>query len=384
MKEIIEKSLCTGCTACVNACPKNAIEMKFSKEGFKYPVIDNDKCIDCRLCKKTCPVLNTQNNKSINKCFVGYAKENDVKKNASSGGIFPLVANYVLNNNGIVIGAAFTEYNKLEHIAIEKKEELYKLKGSKYLQSDLGDIFKFIKEKLNEKKILFVGVPCQVAGLKAFLKKDYDNLICIDLICHGVPSPKLFKKYVNELEEKHNSKLLNYNFRDKSTGWDNYSNTAIFENSEMKESHEKNKYMKLFLSDVALRESCFNCKFKLHNKYSDCTLGDFWGVNNYYPEMYNKKGVSAIVVNTEKGRQIFEIVKSEIECKECKLEEILKGNPSLEKSSSIPLKRNDFFENIDNLTIEEMVNQYTIKSKNNIVRRVLGKIKRIIKGITRR
>lgn len=378
MKEIIEKKKCTGCSACMNICPKKAINMVEGKDGFRYPVIDQDKCIDCGLCKKTCPVLNTKRNDSINKTYVGYSKEDKFKENSSSGGIFPLIASYILDNNGIVIGASFNENNKLEHISITKKKDLIKLKGSKYLQSNLNNIFTYVKENIKDNKILFVGTPCQVAGLKAYLKKDYENLICIDLFCHGVPSPKLFDKYVNELEERHNDKLLNYNFRDKSTGWDNYSNKATFKNKEYKELQKDNNYMKLFLLDIALRESCYDCNFKLGNKYSDITLGDFWGVNNYYPEMYNKKGVSAIIINTTKGLDIFNKISSNLEYKNCKLEEILSGNPSLKLSSKYPTRRNEFFDNIDILNINALTKKYT---KRPLYKRILGKLKRVIKKV---
>lgn len=377
MEKIVYKILCTGCASCLNICKKKAISMEVGEDGFKYPVIDESKCINCGLCKKKCPVLNNECNKSINNCYVGYAIDDSIKDKTSSGGIFPLVANYVLDNKGIVIGAAFDDDNKLKHIAITKKSELDKLKGSKYLQSDLNNIFTYIKENIKENLILFVGTPCQVAGLRAFIKNDYNNLICIDLICHGAPSPKLFDKYVKELEEKTNDKLINYNFRDKSTGWDTYSNTAIFKNNKYSELQCDNNYMKLFLSDIALRESCYNCNFKLGNKYSDITLGDFWGVNNYYPEMYDKKGVSAIIINTEKGNEIFGIINSQIKFKECKLDEIVAGNPSLKISSNRPKNRDEFFEEIDTKNIEYLSNKY--KKKISLISKVKNKVKVIIK-----
>ena len=376
MEVIVSKERCSGCTACKNICPQNAISMEYNSEGFKYPKIDESKCVDCGLCKKVCPVLNTTENESLNKCYVGYAEE-EYSNNSSSGGIFPLIANKVLDDGGIVIGAAFNEDNKLKHIAITKKEDLIKLKGSKYLQSNLDDIFTYVKENIENKKVLFVGVPCQVAGLKSYLKKDYDNLICIDIICHGVPSPKLFDKYIKELENKHNDKLVNYNFRDKVTGWDSYSNTAKFKNNTISELHFNNSYMKLFLSDIALRESCYNCNFKLENKYSDITLGDFWGVKKYYPEMYNKKGVSAIIINTSKGKDIFENIKDELKYKECKLEEITSGNPSLMKSGKMPDKRSNFFNELENLTIDELVKKYVPKS--SFIGKVKNRIKRLLK-----
>ena len=378
MEIICNKKECVGCTACTNSCPKKAIQMIEDECGFLHPIIDQSKCIDCGLCKKVCPVLNSKSNQSINDCYVGYAKEKIHKENSSSGGIFPIIAEKILNNKGIVIGATFDENNKLIHQAITKKEELIKLKGSKYLQSNLNNIFQFIKDNIEEKQILFVGTPCQVAGLKSFLRKEYDNLITIDLFCHGVPSPKLFSKYVKELEQKYNEKLINYNFRDKSTGWDTYSNKATFNNSEFKELQSNNDYMKLFLHDVALRESCYNCKFKLGNKYSDITLGDFWGVRNFYPEMYNKEGVSAIIVNTNKGLEIFNSISNELTYQTCKLEEILSENHSLEKSAVQTDKRHKFFDEIDHKSIKKLSNKYSNDISNVIrLKKILKKLFKI-------
>lgn len=377
MKEIVEKNKCTGCSACASICPKGAIKLVEDNEGFKHPEIDQSKCINCGLCKRTCPVLNTTENSSLNRCYVAYNKNDEVKKTSSSGGIFDAIARKILSDNGIVIGAAFNDNMELKHIAIEKIDDLEKLEGSKYLQSNINNMFSYIKEKINDKKILFVGTPCQVAGLHAYLKKDYVNLICIDLFCHGVPSPKLFNKYIKELEDGNRSKVVKYNFRDKKTGWDAYSNTANFENnSEISELQSNNSYMRLFLSDIALRESCYNCNFKVGNKYSDITLGDFWGVQKYYPEMYSKNGVSAIIINTEKGKLIFESISDNLEYKECNLEEMEDGNPSLKSSGKYPKKRKEFFENIDNLSIKKLEKKYANVS---LIKKIKWKIKRIIK-----
>ena len=377
MKEIVEKKRCTGCSACASICPKGAIKLVEDNEGFRHPVIDQDKCINCGLCKRTCPVLNTNENSSLNKCYVAYNKNDKVKKTSSSGGIFDAIARVILKDNGIVIGASFNDKMELKHTAIENLEDLEKLKGSKYLQSNLDNVFSHIKENISERKVLFVGTPCQVAGLHAYLKKDYDNLLCIDLFCHGVPSPKLFSKYIKELENSNSSQITKYNFRDKKTGWDTYSNTITFNNNkEISELQSNNSYMKLFLSDIALRKSCYNCNFKIGNKYSDITLGDFWGVQKYYPEMYNKTGVSAIIINTEKGQQIFESISNNLEYKECKLEEIIDGNPSLKSSGKYPSKREEFFKDIDILNIKKIDEKYASVS---LIKKIKGKLKRIIK-----
>ena len=376
MEQIVEKNKCTGCTACMSSCPAKAIEMIDDENGFKHPVINQEKCINCGLCKRKCPVLNTSKNSSLNNCYVGYNKdEKSLMDSASSGSIFELVANYILDQNGVVVGAAFDEDMHLKHVAVENKNELDKLKGSKYLQSDLNNTFSYIKDKVKSQKVLFVGTPCQVAGIKAFIKSD--NLICIDLFCHGVPSPKLFNKYLDELEKKHKDKVLDYDFRDKCTGWDTYSNSIYFHSKFVTENKNKNDYMKLFLSDVALRESCYNCNFKLGNKYSDITLGDFWGINNYYPEMYNKKGVSAIIINTELGQAIFDAVCKNMEYKQCKLEEIVSGNPSLKESCKYNNKRELFFKDIDDLSIDKLTKKYS--KKNNIIKRIIKKLVKIIK-----
>lgn len=375
MKRIISKNLCTGCTACATVCPKKAIGLVEDMEGFKYPVINQDECINCGLCRKICPVLNTDINNSINKCYVGYNKSDLEKEKSSSGAIFSLIANYILDNDGIVIGASFDKNNKLVHTAITNKNELDGLKGSKYLQSDLGNTYSYIKENIKNKKILFVGTPCQVAGIKQIVNSK--NLICLDLICHGVPSPKLFDKYIKELEQKNNDKLLNYNFRDKVTGWDTYSNTAIFENNKVTELAKNNKYMKLFLADIALRKSCYKCKFKLGNKYSDITLGDFWGVDKQYPDMYNKKGVSAIIINTELGLNLFKSISKNIKYKECKLDEILISNISLKDSSKCPNNRKSFFDDINIFSIDKLTKKYA--RDDNVIIKILLKIKQSIK-----
>ncbi len=381
MEQVLEKNKCTGCTACMTICPKGAIEMKEDNDGFKYPVINQDKCINCGLCKKTCPVLNTKKNDSLNECYVGYNKDEESLLNrASSGSIFELVADCILDQDGIVVGAAFDDNNKLKHIAIERKEDLLPLKGSKYLQSDLNNIFKYIKDNIKNRKVLFVGTPCQVAGIKSIIKND--NLICIDVVCHGVPTPKLFSKYIKELEDKYSDKVINYNFRDKSTGWDSYSNTVKFSNKELSQLQSDNNYMKLFLSDIALRESCYNCNFKLGNKYSDITLGDFWGINNYYPDMYNKKGVSAIIINTEKGKSIFDSISNNLTYKDCNIDEIVSGNPSLKYSSKSPINREIFFIDIENDNFELLTKKY--KRKISFIQKVKNKIKSIIKKFIHR
>ena len=368
MDKICENNLCTGCTACFSICPKNAITMTENEEGFKYPVIDNSKCIKCQMCKKTCPILKNEKNESLNECYAAFSKDKKIRENGSSGGIFQILAEDVLNKNGIVIGAAFDEKFVLSHIPIDKYQDLNKLLGSKYVQSDMKEIYKYVKEKLKDRLILFVGTPCQVAGLKSYINGKDENLITIDFICHGVPSGKVFQKYIKEIEKKYKKKISYYSFRDKKNGWKNYNTKIVIEQNEIIEQHNKNNYMKIFLWDLALRQSCYNCKFKLGNKYSDITLGDFWGIENK-PEIIedDDKGISAIILNTIKGKKIFEENKEKIVYKRCQIEDILKVNTALNTSVELPKNRENFFKNIDEYTIQELAKKY-IKKEYIVVR----------------
>ncbi len=375
MEEVLKREKCTGCTACFSICPVQAIEMSEDLDGFKYPIINQNKCINCGLCKKTCPVLNTKSNFALNECYATINKNKKIALESSSSGLFTLIAQKILKEDGIVIGATF-ENNKLIHKAISEVKDLEQLRRAKYLQSDLGNIFSFIKKNIKDRKILFVGTPCQVAGLKRIIK-DNENLFTIDFICHGVPTPKLFQKYVKELEEKYNDKLISYNFRDKETGWDTYSNSMIFKTSKHIERAKDNSYMNLFLSDKALRESCYNCNFKLGNKYSDITSGDFWGIKKVYPDMYDKTGVSSLIINSAKGRKMLEEIKKDLILKECQIENIFENNKSLIASAIKPFKRKLFLKDIDTLSIESLNKKY--KRKDSLLKKIYFKLKIKIK-----
>lgn len=383
MDKICENNLCTGCTACYSICPKNAITMIENEEGFKYPVIDNAKCIDCQMCKKTCPILKTEKNESLNECYAAFSKDKKIRENGSSGGIFQILAEDILNKNGIVIGAAFDKKFVLSHIPIEKYQDLDKLLGSKYVQSDMKKIYKYIKDNLKDRLILFVGTPCQVAGLKSYIKENNENLITIDFICHGVPSNKVFQKYIKEIEEKNEKKISYYSFRNKENGWKNFNTKIVIGQDEIVEQHNKNNYMKIFLWDLALRQSCYNCKFKLGNKYSDITLGDFWGIENMPQIIENDDGgVSSVIINTIKGKRFFEENKEKIIYNRCKIEDILKINTALKESVQLPKNRKKFFINIDKYTTDELIKKY-IKKESKIIlaiRKIKGIIKKKLNG----
>lgn len=330
--KILEKENCCGCGACQNICPKNAISMVLENDGFRYPHIDEEKCINCGLCKNVCPVLNLKKeDENLPDTYACYNKNEKIRMESSSGGMFSLIAEEVLNQNGVIFGAAFDENLEVKHIKIEIKEDLRLLMGSKYLQSDTDKTFREAKEFLEKgKKVFYTGTPCQIEGLKSFLRKDYENLLCGDLICHGVPSKNIFDKYIKNIGEK----IKKVYFRDKENkGWNNYQVLIQTENKKIYEDHEKDEFMNEFLSDRYLRESCYNCKFKKKHRISDFTFADFWGINNIAPEMNDEKGTSLLFVNSNKGKEIFEKLKPFIVYKKVDFYQAIKYNPSMIKSS---------------------------------------------------
>ena len=287
---IEKKEDCCGCNACVQICPKNCILMKEDEEGFKYPCVDEKGCIECGLCKKVCPIIKSKgqssNNNVMPKAIGGWYKNDDVRFKSSSGGAFHLFAEYILNNGGVVYGCTLNESLEAVHIGVETMNELHLLYGSKYVQSDIGNVYKNVKEKLESgRKVLFVGTPCQAAGLKSYLQKDYNNLYTCDFICHGVPSPLVFRKYIDYLEHKYGDKVTGFRFRNKDDGWrptgQQMGTLVEFKSGNVKKFMPayKDAYMNGFLDDLYLRPSCYNCQFKkLPKNYADVSIADFWGV----------------------------------------------------------------------------------------------------------
>ena len=270
---------CYGCTACANACPKKCIEMKENDEGFLYPSVDCSRCVRCGLCEKVCPVVTRpeRENKKESEAWAAYAKDNTLLQESSSGGVFSILALKTLTDGGVVYGAAFTDdYFSVCHIKVNSVEELKALRSSKYLQSDLGSCFSDVKKQLDEgKKVLFSGTPCQVAGLKGFLNKEYESLLLVDVICHGVPSPAVWGKYLNDLETKTGHKVISVNMRYKTDGKEVSESTAKRDRSFCFSKMEENKYMGFFLKNLCLRESCYQCGVKGDENAADLTIGDF-------------------------------------------------------------------------------------------------------------
>ncbi len=320
----INKEECCGCSACSQICPQNCIDMNQDCEGFFYPTVDKDKCIDCHLCEKVCPSISKTSFESEQKAIVAYNTSED-RLVSSSGGIFSLLAKKIITDGGIVYGAVYDNNWLVKHAKCERVEELDKLRGSKYLQSSNEGVFSELKEYLLAgKKVLYVGTACQVTGLKTFLRKEYSNLFTVDVLCHGVPSPGVWERYIKYLQNKYQSKISEISFRDKVTGWKNYSFTVKFESGyTYTEKFNKNPFMRLFLGNTILRPACHLCKYKSLNRSSDLTIGDAWGVENIYPEMDDNKGASVVVIHNSKGRTMIESISNQIIKKECDVDKIL-------------------------------------------------------------
>lgn len=383
MVEIVEKSKCVGCGACKTICSKNAIKMKADDStGFLYPLVDNELCVDCGLCKKACPVLKENEKNGVKQTFAAYALDENIRENSSSGGIFSLLAENVLSENGVVLGVSMSrDCSRAEHILVEKKEELEKLRGSKYIQSDVNDSYKLAKQNLDEgKKVLFSGTPCQVAGFKSYLGKDYDNLITVDFICHGVPSPLAWEKYLKFREEKAVSQTRRTFFRHKKPGWKPYSVKFEFSNStEYTQVLTRDLYMRGFISDLFLRPSCFECEFKDSRYQSDITLADFWGIEKIKPEWNDNKGVSLVVTNTDKGNLLLENIKEVTERENVEFKDAFVDNPSYFKSVEKKFIEKLVFKDLNKLSFDKFIEKYV---GNSFKAKLLRKIHRIFVKIT--
>lgn len=366
MIEIKDKTNCFGCHACANACPQNCISMVSDDEGFWYPQTDKAKCIDCNFCEIVCPViLRWQHDDSRSTTAMAAINLNkEIRLKSSSGGIFTLIAEQIINQGGVVFGAAFTnDFKSVRHICIDKIADLDKLRGSKYVQSKIGDSYRKAKVFLdNGRMVLFTGTPCQIGGLYSYLRKPYDNLITQDIICHGVPSPMVWKKYVEEQERKISSKVNKVTFRNKENGWKAYSVFIGFENKKQYlKDHSADMYIRAFLSDICLRPSCSECQFKGLQRQSDITLADFWGIQNVLPEMDDDIGTSLVLVHSDKGRYLLEEISDKCKYQIVGTDIVEKYNPFAVKSASVNDRREYFLKDICKDDFELTVRKYTKK-----------------------
>lgn len=356
IKEDFEKR-CTGCGACFNICPTDAITMKLDKDGFLKPYIDSEKCILCHMCEKVCPVNNPikNSNNENPECMAMLAKD-DVRLTSASGGVFTVAAKYILSIGGYVCGAAYNSDWSVSHKYVSDISKLEPLRSSKYVQSDTEDTFRQTKELLSTGKIvLYSGCPCQIAGLNSFLGKKYDNLITMDLVCHGVPSYKLYKKYLKEIAK--GREIVSINFRDKEKfGWSTPSSIKFNNNETYTNNCDRDIFYRAFLPCLAVMESCAVCPFSVLPRQGDITIGDFWGIRSFDNSLDDSKGTSVILINNAKGNDFIKATKQEYAIvREVPIEVALKVNKTIVAPFRAHSARKRFFEEIDYKPLDELV-----------------------------
>ena len=345
-----DKKACSGCGACREVCPTDCIEMVCDEEGFKYPSVNAEKCIDCHKCEKKCPVINSVNcGKEAFKqiAYAAKSKNGFLVENSSSGGIFSELAQNILDKGGVVFGAAFDKKFNVKHIYVDSVTDLYKLRGSKYVQSDIGDSYKKAHDFLKEGRyVLFTGTPCQISGLYAVLGKDFPNLYTQDIICHGVPSPLVWRKYI-DYRKKRMQDIKNISFRNKKYGWKDFSlKFKCSNNKEYAKTKTEDLFLRGFLKNLYLRPSCYECAFKTESRISDFTLADFWGIENIIPESDDNKGTSLVIINSDRGKQLFDEIKSNLNFDKVNLSEAVKYNTAMLKSAEKNADREKFMRQI--------------------------------------
>ena len=373
--ELYTKENCCGCKACSNACPRDAIEFKCDELGFFFPSIDVEKCIDCGLCASSCDFQKDiiEKNTPI-KSFAAVNKDTVALKKSSSGGVFWALAEITLEKGGTVCGCVYNENLEPIHICADKEDECVRMRGSKYVQSDIGFVYREIKEKLKSgKQVLFTGTPCQVAALQSvLLRKKYDNLITVDLVCHGVPSALMFKKYLEYLEEKYNTEIVGYSFRSKRYGWQRFTSEFTDSKGRVKNIGKINEfYQTEFTNGNIMRESCFHCKYATPERVGDFTIGDFWGHEKVNITMDVSKGLSICTANTQKAIDTIPALSEKLHLIDVEYKIIVKGNKCLHMPTPKGKKWEQYMDALKQNEIPKIAKQYVIKNKKSIFRNKL-------------
>lgn len=371
MIKLLNKSYCCGCSACLQICPKHSISFNEDKEGFLYPNVDTSTCIDCGLCEKVCPVLNQDAERMPLQVYAAKHTDDEIRMKSSSGGIFTLLAEQIIDKGGVVFGVRFNENWEAVHDYTETKEGLAPFRGSKYVQSNIGNSYKQVETFLKTgREVMFTGTPCQVSGLKKYLRKDYENLLTVDFVCHGVPSPMVWRMYLEEeiarqgdvgknsvlTSSKVSPVVTGVNFRDKSTGWKKFSFVLNFskasadgeQNTVLSSVFTDNAYMKAFLSNLSLRPSCYACSAKAGKSGSDVTIGDFWGIENVLVEFDDDKGVSLLFINNDKVINIIDLINDK---ERVEYTSTLNANSCIRCAVDMPVNREYFYSCLPSSTI---------------------------------
>lgn len=370
MISITDKYNCCGCSACAQRCPEQCIIMQEDVEGFIYPHIDADACINCGICEKVCPVLNQSAEHKPKECYAAKNPDEEMRDKSSSGGIFTPIAVSIIKDGGIIFGAKYNAEWEVIHASAQTLNEIDVFRGSKYVQSRIGTTFTEVERYLKEgRKVLFSGTPCQIAGLHKFLRKKYDTLCTVDVVCHGTPSPMIWRDYVKHLQM---NGVKGIRMKDKSTGWRNYSFTLIDENGKptFTERASTNKFLMAFTRNLTLRPSCFKCPAKAGKSGSDITLADFWGIEKLIPQIDDNKGTSFICANTSKGESILKSLN--IELTTVCYDTSVPYNPCIYQSTSEPPNRTCFWKEYQQQGIQALLALQP--KKQNIVKRIIKHI----------
>lgn len=415
MISIRDKKDCCGCQSCAQRCPKQCISMHYDSEGFLYPKVEEDICVNCGLCEKVCPELKPNKVRKPIEVLAAKNADENVRRQSSSGGVFTVLAELVIQDGGVVFGARVGVDGTVYHDYVDTKENLALLRGSKYVQSDTRKAFKDVEVFLKQgRKVLYSGTPCQIAGLRCFLRKNYENLLTVDFICHGVPSPGVFKTYLRDevaictarqgggkntvllpciplVTEsdglwENSVKIQSVSFRDKRNGWKKYGFALSFSEASAEGENSvllsysplnENPFLLGFLRNLYLRPSCYVCQFKQLKSGSDITLGDFWGICSLMPDIDDDGGISAVTVNTEKGYAALH--HTDVVLYSTTYEDLVQRNPALEHSVSVPENRAEFFRN-DSRTFEEKI-EILAKEKRPWFKRVVRAVYRYIMNV---
>lgn len=359
---------CTGCSACFNACPVDALSMAANEQGFAYPKVDYDKCIKCKKCLKVCPSLNplTVSRDPKPDVYAAWNQDACIRMDSTSGGVFSALAAAVLQRGGYVAGAEYDEQFRIRHTLIHSNDGIERQRQSKYAQSDLGTIFREIRLLLDQGElVLFCGTPCQSAGLQSYLMREYDNLFCCDFICRGVISPKVYYKFLKDMKPNIGASLKRVHFKNKDYGWNRFSTKLLFsDGSTYQKDRNEDYYMRGYLHhNLYLRDCCYRCDYKTLPRVSDMSLGDFWGIGNYDPSLDNEKGTSVVIVNSEKGRLLLSWAKDALALSERTLEEVLSGNSCLLNSASVGPHRDYFFKHMDRCRFDTLIRRIDRKTQ---------------------
>lgn len=373
---ICEKNKCTGCAACYSVCPKECIKMIADADGFLRPNIDEERCVKCNKCRRICPINNAHKSDELEPigAYAVRSKDQDIVLKSSSGGLFSVLGLWILGKGGVVVGAGFDDRHQVVHKICTDAEKLDELRRSKYVQSKIGDIYKTTQGLLEEgRELLFCGTPCQIAGLKAFLGKEYSGIYTMDFICHGIPSPKAYNKYLDFQTKNGEQEIKSINFRSKKRGWHTHSLSIIFNDGhEYNESCSVDYYMHSFIMDMTLRPSCYHCQFRGANRISDITVADFWGVEQVIPDWNDDSGVSLAFVHTEKGLQLLQMNSDAIDKQEVELHEAIRYNPALLTSPRVPPARSAFLRDMNIMRYDALHEKYCSTKLLSKIRRKLG------------